>query len=152
MESGSVTEIVISDEPKLSTYLGNVINIASRIESETKNHSETNLIIGDDIYKLIENKFYKNNIDELRNRKKKKKNEKDPEKIILELSNKNRGLLLSYLTKHNLKGVNKLALYKLSKSLIEQEMKCPKVIIELAKLIDQEAFFKDKFYSAINYK
>ena len=62
LESGTVEKIItkgIVNNPY--TYLGNVINIAARIESETKSHARANMLIGQEINNSLVKKVF--NID-----------------------------------------------------------------------------------------
>jgi len=145
MESGMVKEIIISTGPNgLCTYIGNVINIASRIEAETKNHARANMVIGCQINQLLVKKLY--DIDYL-SLMEEVKNSNSIEKItnLIDKMNKiNQKLLLSYIFEHNLKGIDRpMPLFRLSPSLLKREEKnFDTVIGHLSRIIGREKYIK----------
>jgi class 3 adenylate cyclase len=141
IETGKVKKIIISDTPDyLFTYIGNVINIASRIETETKNHARTNMIIGNQINQLLVKELYNVDYSSLMEEVKTQNNEERIPILINEMNIINHGLLLSYMFEHNLKGVDEpIPLFRLSPSLLKQDEKNVNNIIErLAKIINRK--------------
>jgi hypothetical protein len=107
IESGNVQEISAkSGQKEIKTYLGNVINIASRIESETKTHTNSNLIIGQNINNTLCYKLYDLNYDLFSKQISICTNARDRKEIIEKLLLYNHKMLLTFLFEHNLKGVD----------------------------------------------
>lgn len=120
IESGYVQKIVSKvGDKKIETYLGSVINTASRIESVTKNLSRTKLIVGENLYKILVRKLFNEEYDKIdvvdysimRNY-----NE------IVEYHNQmnrlNQNLMLFHIFEYNLRGVETpLRLFRLSPTL-----------------------------------
>jgi hypothetical protein len=59
LDCGGVNKIYMNDGAQTKyTYLGNVINVASRIEKMTKNFGETEMLVGGNIYNYIMSELY----------------------------------------------------------------------------------------------
>lgn len=120
IESGEVEKIIArNSEKNIVTYLGNVINITSRIETETKNHARANLIIGEELnFKLVKD-IYNENYREIMGKVKDSDNDFEYNCYLISKMNElNQNLFLSYLFEHNLKGVETpLPLFRLSPTL-----------------------------------
>jgi len=145
MESGMVKKIIISTKPRdLYTYIGNVINIASRIEAENKNHARANMIIGGQINQLLVKKLYGIDYFLLMEEVKKSNSTEEITTLIDKMNRINQELLLSYIFEHNLKGVDKpMPLFRLSPSLLRQERKTYNTVVKnLSQIIDREEYIK----------
>lgn len=60
VDCGNVTQMFIKDGDKIipTTYLGNVINVTSRIEQLTKQFGETEMLVGGNIYEYLMQDLY----------------------------------------------------------------------------------------------
>ena len=146
IESGSVEQIIIKDNPNpIYTYLGNVINVASRIESTTKTFARTTLIIGDEINQLLVKELYGINYQSGRRDAYNSYNEENTNKKYNFLNETNQKMLVNYIARIILKGVNKpLSIYRLSPHFFKKNHKVFKRLInDLSKIIGKENFVKD---------
>jgi hypothetical protein len=107
IESGNVEQIIISDEYQKFTYLGNVINIASRIESLTKVIAKTTLIIGEEINQLLVKALYDIDYKAERIKAKECNDENETSTIVNSLNRINQEMLINYISEVSLKGVEK---------------------------------------------
>ncbi len=123
IETGKVIQ-VLSDG--LENFLGSVINVAARIENSTKLFDNTHLIIGHELYiKLIEILYGKAQKEKVVNRSDSYE-DIDYKRVIQlhnELNNLSQKLMLFYLFKHHLKGVEEpTPLYRLSPCLTDFDL------------------------------
>ena len=124
IESGSVDKVTFTGlENEKFTFLGNVINIASRIESETKNHARANLIIGKEINNRLVKSIFDIDYHELMNIVINNPDDKDiVHETITKMNLLNQKLLLSYIFEHNFKGLSfSMPLFRLSPTLIKDK-------------------------------
>lgn len=122
IESGYVQEVSSKiNSREIKTYLGSVINIASRIESATKNFGRTKLIIGECLYhRLIKSLFMEDYNKTVKNNVMFRKNYEEVIQHHNEMNKLNQNLMLFYIFEHNLKGVgNPLRLFRLSPTLAD---------------------------------
>lgn len=117
IESGFV-EKISSDDNKLETYLGNVINMAARIESLSKEHGRAPILYGpvfnENIVMLLFGKSYKSLMEIAKERK------PDVEKLHNEMTNINEQLLSSYINEHKIKGSEGFVpVFRISPSLLK---------------------------------
>lgn len=122
IESGYVQEVSSKvGGREVKTYLGSVINIASRIESATKNFGRTKLIIGEHLYhRLIKNLFMEDYNKIVKNNAVFRKNYEEVIQHHNEMNKLNQNLMLFYIFEHNLKGVSTpLRLFRLSPTLAD---------------------------------
>lgn len=119
IESGIVDEVkAVLGNKSIVTYLGNVINIAARLEGQTKDHARSPIIFGPELNELltafIHNISYKSLI-------KHAKEETDSNKAKLlheKMALINSDLLSSYIFEHRIKGLNTpIPLFRVSPSL-----------------------------------
>lgn len=152
MESGYVQEINASSEHcQIKTYIGNVINVASRIESETKAHARANIILGNEINNDLVHELLNQNYSQLMNLVKNGSGADDVVCIINEMNSINQKLLLSYLFEHVLKGVNEPApLFRVSPSLSRHDGPLFKpFIVSLLDSIEAEQYLREFILSNI---
>jgi len=114
-DSGSVWKV---GHGFLSTYVGTVINRASRIEEATKQFADTTTAIGNSLYKSLVKHFYPSTYEILN-----KTNDydriicKNPDAILI-----SRQFALQYIFNMPLKGVDGSApIFRISKTLIEDD-------------------------------
>jgi len=120
IESGIVDRLNITGKSStICTYLGDVINHVSRIESLTKIFADTTLIIGNRMNHLLVEKLYDFDYDSISDTV---TNDPvyNPDKIDL-LNNTNKAMLLKYSSKFILKGINNpTPLFRLSSYLLRK--------------------------------
>jgi class 3 adenylate cyclase len=122
IESGYVQEVASKvGNREVKTYLGSVINIASRIESTTKSFGRTKLIIGENLYhRLIRSLFMEDYNRIVKNNAISRKNYEEVIQHHNEMNKLNQNLMLFYIFEHNLKGVaTPLRLFRLSPTLAD---------------------------------
>lgn len=117
IESG-VVEKISSTDNKLETYLGNVINMAARIESLSKEHGRAPILYGpvfnENIVMQLFGKSYKSLMEIAKERK------PDVEKLHKEMTNINEQLLSSYINEHKIKGAEGFVpVFRISPSLLK---------------------------------
>lgn len=120
IESGYVQRVISQiEDKKIETYLGSVINTASRIESITKNLSRTKLIVGECLYKTLVKKLFSQEYDSIDI--KDYSLMRDYEEIVEyhnEMNKLNQNLMLFHIFEYNLRGVETpLRLFRLSPTL-----------------------------------
>lgn len=123
IESGPVSKVITEKEKDkcVETYLGNVINLAARIESLSKEHGRAPMLYGPDLNErltkiITDGKSYKEFM----------KDAKDNQNsFIVETSHNsmntiNEKLLSSYLFEHNLKGIveESVPIFRISSTLL----------------------------------
>jgi hypothetical protein len=133
VDCGDVTQMFIKDGDKVipATYLGNVINVVSRIEELTKKFGETEMLVGGNIYDYLMQdlypveysfSFFNNNYTEMLR--------KNP-KIVLMSDN----ILLYYIFKLTLDGIeNSLPLFRYDNQLASEDDSFYAVIEKLVGL------------------
>jgi class 3 adenylate cyclase len=123
LESGTVEKIRMESRGyAVDTYIGDVINNASRIEAETKNHSRAEIIIGEHINRTIVRLLYEKDYDELVKKSKESSNREDITNRLNELTEINKNMLLSFLSEHKLKGLDTpISLFRVSPTLSKRE-------------------------------
>ncbi|GHV72357.1 hypothetical protein AGMMS49928_29070 [Spirochaetia bacterium] len=123
LEFGTVERVEInSSEYKIITYIGDVINITARIEAETKNHFSANIMMGENINKDIVKKLYNIDYDDIVKKVKISNNIKSVTKYLNMLNTINHKMLLTFLSEHILKGVEKqVALFRVSPTLSKRD-------------------------------
>jgi len=145
IESGDVEQISIKNNPNpIYTYLGNVINIASRIESLTKTIARTTLIIGDEINQLLVKTLYNIDYRSKREDARKSSDEKNTNKINNLLNETNQKMLVNYISLITLKGVDKpIAIYRLSPHFFKKDNEVfLRLINSLSSIIDKNFYIK----------
>lgn len=123
IESGPISK-VITDKGKnkdIVTYLGNVINLAARIESLSKEHGRAPMLYGPDINERLtkivtEGKSYKEYMKEAKDNR----NSFVVETSHTSMNTINEELLSSYLFEHNLKGIveDAVPIFRISPTLL----------------------------------
>lgn len=136
IESGTVKRVSAKIEnTKIETYIGNVINIAARLEALSKDHARAPIIYGPELNKLLVKKLLNEDYDLLM---KQAKSMDNPEKLHRKMSLINTQLLSSYLFEHKLKGIKKhMPIFRISPTLF---------------LYSYEAFNKFKSLLPIEYQ
>lgn len=122
IEAGYVQKVFSKVENReIKTYLGSVINIASRIENATKNFGRTKLIIGECLYhRLIRGLFMEDYNKIVKNNVVFRKNYEEVIQHHNEMNKLNQNLMLFYIFEHTLKGVAiPLRLFRLSPTLAD---------------------------------
>jgi class 3 adenylate cyclase len=119
LEYGTVEKIAMkSGARSIVTYIGDVVNIASRIEEETKNHFRADIIMGESINRDIVKKLYGIEYDEIVKKVKDNNDMKKVSKHLDTLNSVNHDMLLTFLSEHRLKGVEKqISLFRVSPTL-----------------------------------
>ncbi len=106
IESGVVKKVLAQiGGTKIETYLGNVINIAARLEALTKEHARAPIIYGPEINELLVLKLIGKSYKELMEAAKNAETAEKAEKLHKEMNEINTTLLSSYLFEHRIKGV-----------------------------------------------
>jgi len=162
LESGIVDRLNITGKTSTNyTFLGDVINHVSRIESLTKIFADTTLIIGNRINHLLVKKLYDFDYDSISNTL---TNDSvyNPDKIDL-LNNTNKAMLLKYNSKFILKGINtpvplfRLSSYLLKKrddlfisliNLLSEKLNKKDFVIEYVSNFDRRESLTKKFFSS----
>ncbi|MDR0640943.1 MAG: hypothetical protein LBG07_00615 [Treponema sp.] len=119
LEFGTVEKIAMNSSVyNIVTYIGDVVNIASRIEEETKNHFRADIIIGESINRDIVKKLYDVDYDEIVRKVKENSDMKKVSRYLSMLNSVNHNMLLTFLSEHRLKGVEKqISLFRVSPTL-----------------------------------
>ena len=106
------------DDKQIITYLGNVINIAARLESLTKDHARAPIIFGPDFNELLTQYYFNISYNQLIRKAREEKDSNEANKLHVQMASINSQLLSSYLFEHRLKGVkNALPVFRVSPSL-----------------------------------
>ena len=123
IESGPISK-VITDEGKdkiIETYLGNVINLASRIESLSKEHGRAPMLYGPNINERLtrivtDGKSYQDYMIDAKDNS----NQFIVETTHSSMNKINEDLLSSYLFEHNLKGIveDAVPIFRISPTLL----------------------------------
>ena len=117
MESGYVKKIktpVIANK-QIETYLGNVINLAARIEALSKDHGRAPMLFGPTINNLLSESVFGVPYNELIHEAKNMRGQECVNVEYEEMTKINLKLLSSYIFEHNLKGVdNPIPIFRLS--------------------------------------
>ncbi len=139
IESGNVSRVTSNwgpaDQPKIETYIGDCINVAARVESVTKEHDRTTLIISEQVDELLCERLcgvqyhtlMKDATDfSLPGHRRKK--------IWAEMYELDERMLLRFISAYNLRGVSKpVRLFRLSPTLATPARKeCQKILKQLA--------------------
>lgn len=121
LEYGTVRKISTNcNSLKIETYLGNVINIAARLESLTKEHARAPIIFGPQLNEALLLKLKKISYLDIMNRAKSSKSTEEAQQLHQEMSNYNSFLLSSYLFEHKLKGVERaVPVFRISPTLFD---------------------------------
>lgn len=122
IESGHVQKVFSKvGERDVQTYLGSVINIASRIESVTKSFNRTKLIIGECLYlRLIKKLFLEDYNAIAKNNTIFRKSYDELVQHHNEMNKLNQNLMLFHIFEHTLKGVDlPIRLFRLSPTLAD---------------------------------
>lgn len=119
MESGYVQKVSSgTGYNTINTYLGSVINIASRIESTTKNFHRTRLIIGERLYERLVKRLFEKEYNIVEKSSVLRKNYEEVVQHHNEMNKLNQNLMLFYIFEHTLKGVDApMQLFRLSPTL-----------------------------------
>jgi len=119
IESGSVHQVSANiDNKEIITYLGNVINIAARLEGLTKDHARAPIIFGPDFNELLVQYNSDISYNQLIHKAKEEKDSSEANKLHIQMASINSELLSSYLFEHRLKGIkNALHVFRVSPSL-----------------------------------
>jgi hypothetical protein len=105
---------------KIETYLGNVINIAARLESLTKGHSRAPIIYGPNINENIVFALYGKKYSQMMHDAKTNINTEKAQLLHEEMAKLNSNLLSTYLFEHRLKGVeNAIPIFRISPTLCD---------------------------------
>jgi len=134
LESGYVKEVQAKYQKHvIKTYLGNVINISSRLESLTKDYFRAPILYGPEINELlVKNLLKKNSYKEMMEKAKSAKNTEEAEKLHTEMTKINSRLLSSYLFEHKLKGVDEpIPTFRISPTLFNTQKEEFKNFIDL---------------------
>jgi hypothetical protein len=103
---------------KIETYLGNVINIAARLEALTKEHARAPIIYGPTINELLVLKLIGKSYNSMMDAAKQADTAEKAENLHKEMSKINSILLSSYLFEHRIKGVKQhIATFRVSPTL-----------------------------------
>lgn len=121
IESGYVRKVVGEiGSNKIETYIGNVINIAARLEALTKEHGRTGIVFGPEFNEKIINELQSISYNEIREKALKVEDRHSAKKIHLELDKITEDILTMYMFEHRLKGVvEPINTFRISKSLLE---------------------------------
>ncbi len=123
IESGPISKVTTEKEKNkyIETYLGNVINLAARIESLSKEHGRAPMLYGPNINERLtqivtEGKSYQ----EFMKIAKDNRNSFSVETSHLSMNTINEKLLSSYLFEHNLKGIveDAVPIFRISPTLL----------------------------------
>ena len=117
IESGFV-EKISSDDNRLETYLGNVINMAARIESLSKEHGRAPILYGpvfnENIVMQLFGKSYKSLMEIVKERT------PNVKELHKEMTDINERLLSSYINEHKIKGAEGFVpVFRVSPSLLK---------------------------------
>lgn len=125
IESGEVRQVKADFEGhSVSTYLGNVINIAARIESLTKEHARAPILFGPSFNEYLVSTIYGYSYLELMNRAKTEKDSNLARKIHIEMTEINTRLMSSYIFEHRIKGIkNPIPIFRISPTLEKLDSK-----------------------------
>jgi|GEM_PF-1287033 len=122
LESGAVHRIIGRNlSRQFVTYLGSVINVASRIENTTKHYHRTKMIIGERLYReLVKNLFHAQYEKIVKQSSRRLKNYHEIVNHHNELNKLTQHLMLFYLFEHSLTGVEEsIPLFRLSPTLAD---------------------------------
>lgn len=141
IDSGSVWRVTSADEdpldqPVIQTYIGDCINIAARVESVTKEHDRTNLIVSENTYQFLCQNLFDINYANLMNQATDKSLTGKKKKQIWDKMNKlDEHLLLRFISAYNLRGVSRpIRLYRLSPTLASPKRpECRKLLKALSQ-------------------
>jgi len=122
IDTGSVWHITSMDDkssPSIETYIGDCINIAARVESVTKDHDRTNLIISEHTYRFLCQQMFGLDYQQLMRKATDHRLTGQTKKRIWSQMNKlDEKLLLRFISAYNLRGVSEpVRLYRLSPTL-----------------------------------
>lgn len=106
LESGEAKELSANiGNKRVNTYLGNVINIAARLEALTKDYSRAPIIYGPELNELLVKHLFNKSYKQLMGKAKLDDSEDIIDSLHREMNEINSKLLSSYLFEHRLKGV-----------------------------------------------
>lgn len=104
--------------PKLETYIGNCINVAARIESITKDHARTSLLISEQVNWLLCRHLFQEDYQQLMRDALISPSAEERRKLWGRMASLNESLLVGYMHEHNLRGVSQpMPVFRLSPSL-----------------------------------
>jgi class 3 adenylate cyclase len=107
IESGQMKNVITKvDGKNINTYLGNVINIAARLEALTKDHARAPIIFGPTVNEYLISKIFKESYSDLMNQAKNADSTERAQLLHQKMTMLNSKLLSSYLFEHRLKGVD----------------------------------------------
>jgi hypothetical protein len=132
IESGQVRQVQAKcGEYFISTYLGNVINIAARLENLTKDHARSPILFGPMLNEHLVKILFNVSYFELMNSAKQEKNSEIAKKKHAEMSDMNSCLMSSYIFEHKIKGVkNPLPVFRISPTLEKLDSPSFKLLLE----------------------
>lgn len=107
IESGYVKKVSAKvNNLEIVTYLGNVINLAARLEALTKDHARAPIIYGPEINELIVKKLFDKSYKKMIQKAKNSESTEKAQILHEKMSKINSKMLSSYLFEHKLKGVD----------------------------------------------
>lgn len=108
--------------PKLETYIGDCINVAARIESITKDHARTLMLISEEVNWLLCRRLFKEDYRRLMVDALRASSPDERRKLWTRMNSLNESLLVGYMHEHNLRGVSKpMPVFRLSPTLASPE-------------------------------
>jgi hypothetical protein len=133
LESGEMKNVITKDSSKvINTYLGNVINIAARLEALSKDHTRSPIIFGPCINELLISKIFGESYSEIMNQAKKADNTERAQLLHQKMNMLNSKLLSSYIFEHRLKGVdNSIPVFRVSPTLFDLDKNHFKDLVDL---------------------
>lgn len=133
IESGQVRQVKANYEgDSISTYLGNVINIAARIESLTKDHARAPILFGPSLNENLVSTLYGYSYLDLMNTAKKEKDRVQAKRMHMQMSDINTKLMSSYIFEHRIKGVkDPIPIFRISPTLVNFDSCDFKSLLEL---------------------
>lgn len=121
IDTGNVWHVTSMDgqTPSIETYIGDCINIAARVESVTKEHDRTNLIISEHTYRFLCRKIFGLDYRQLmRKATDRRLTGRTKKQVWNKMNRLDESLLLRFISAYNLRGVSEpVRLYRLSPTL-----------------------------------
>ena len=107
LESGLIKNVKAEyGDKEINTFIGNVINVAARLESLTKDHARAPIIFGPNINEKLINMLFKESYSNLMEQAKRADSTERAHLLHEKMTELNSRLLSSYLFEHRLKGVD----------------------------------------------
>lgn len=139
VDSGEVWRVTSSDstdrKPSIETYIGDCINIAARVESVTKEHDRTDMIVSQHTYEMLCRHFVETDYNKLWQQATDREPTGKKKKNVWSRMNKlDESFLLRFISAYNLRGVSEpIRLYRLSPTLSScKTHECQKVLKTLS--------------------